>query len=36
MSTGGWIFMLTSLVAVWSFTGWCFYRVLTAPPKPED
>lgn len=39
MTAGGWLFMLVSLVFVWGLTGWCFYRVLTAPEpieKPPD
>jgi hypothetical protein len=33
MTIGGWIIMLVSLAFVWGLTGWCFYRVLTAPPE---
>ncbi len=37
----GWTFMLLSVGFVTGLTGWCFYRVLTAPPddhvvKPPD
>jgi len=28
MSATGWIFMLTSLTAVWGLAGWCYYMVL--------
>ncbi len=31
MTPGGWIFMLSSLGFVLWLTGYCFYRVLTAP-----
>jgi hypothetical protein len=33
MTTAGWIFMVTSLLLVWGLSGWCFYRVLRAPPE---
>jgi hypothetical protein len=37
MTILGWIFMLGSAGAVWGMTGYCFYRVLTAPePPPEE
>lgn len=29
MTTLGWIFMLTSVGAVWGMTIWCFRKVLT-------
>lgn len=37
MTTGGWIFLISSTIFVWGLTGWCFYRVLqgakiTEPP----
>jgi hypothetical protein len=33
----GWVFMLGSAAFVWGLTGYCFYRVLTAPePPPEE
>jgi hypothetical protein len=28
----GWAFLLVSVTAVFTLTGWCFYKVLTAPP----
>lgn len=31
MTTGGWIFMLSSLVLVWGTTIWAYLRLLTAP-----
>ncbi len=39
MTTGGWIFMLVSLVLVWGTTIWAYTRLLSAPPqqaKPDD
>ena len=33
MTTGGWIFMGVSLAFVWSLVGFCYYRILTAPPR---
>ena len=31
MTTGGWIFMLSSLILVWGTTIWAYRRLLTAP-----
>lgn len=31
MTTGGWIFMLSSLVLVWGTTIWAYRKLLTAP-----
>lgn len=28
----GWTFLLVSVTAVVTLTGWCFYKVLTTPP----
>ena len=39
MTTGGWIFLLTSTAFVWGLTGWSFYKVLTVKKeiiKPPD
>ena len=33
MNTGGWIFMLVSLVLVWGTTIWAYARLLSAPPQ---
>lgn len=33
MTTGGWIFMLLSLVLVWGTTIWAYTRLLGAPPQ---
>lgn len=35
MTTGGWIFMCSSLTFVWVLAAWCYRRVLTAP-EPTD
>jgi hypothetical protein len=35
MTPLGWIFMTISLLFVWGLTGWCFYKVLTAPREPS-
>jgi hypothetical protein len=35
MTQLGWIFMALSLTFVWVLCGWCFYRVLTAPPAGD-
>ncbi len=35
MTTGGWIFMLSSLILVWATTIWAYFRLLSAPrPDP--
>jgi hypothetical protein len=31
MTASGWIFMLGSITAVVTLTGWCFYKVMTLP-----
>jgi hypothetical protein len=31
----GWLFLLTSTAFVWGLTGWCYFKVLTAPPDVE-
>jgi len=36
MTTLGWIFLVVSLALVWGLSGYCFYRVLTAPPPADD
>lgn len=36
MTATGWIFLVCSLTFVWGLTGWCFYKVLTIPPEPDD
>ena len=33
MTIGGWIFLCVSNSLVWGLTLWCFYRVLSAPPR---
>ncbi len=36
MTALGWIFMVFSLVFVWSLTLWCFRKVLAAPEGPPE
>ena len=36
MEPAGWIFMIGSIAFVVGLTGYCFYRVLTAPSAAED
>jgi hypothetical protein len=36
MTVSGWIFMVVSLTAVLLLVGTCYYKILTAPPKPPD
>ncbi len=36
MTTGGWIFMLSSLVLVWGTTIWAYRRLLTAPSEDKS
>ncbi|HEX5758644.1 MAG TPA: hypothetical protein VF121_05580 [Thermoanaerobaculia bacterium] len=36
MTPLGWVFLIVSLTFVWGLTGWCFYRVLTAPREIEQ
>lgn len=31
MTTGGWVMMMVSLVAVWLGSFWCYFRVLKSP-----
>jgi hypothetical protein len=33
MTVAGWFLMLGSVSFVVSLTGWCFYRVVTAPHR---
>jgi hypothetical protein len=35
MTLGGWIFLILSTIFVYGLTGWCFYKVLTAPSDIE-
>jgi hypothetical protein len=35
MTPIGWTFLIVSLTFVWGLTGWCYYRVLTAPGEIE-
>jgi hypothetical protein len=35
MTLLGWLFLIASLAFVWGLTGWCFYRVVTAPGEIE-
>ncbi len=35
MTTLGWVFLIASLTFVWGLTGYCFYRVMTAPGEIE-
>lgn len=36
MTPLGWTFLLLSTGLVWGMTGWCFYKVLTAPLPVEE
>ena len=36
MTTGGWIFMIGSIIAVISLLVFCFYRVLTHPSSTKQ
>jgi hypothetical protein len=31
----GWVFMILSLAFVWGLTGWCYFKILTAPAEEE-
>lgn len=33
MTPAGWTLLIVSLSFVWGLTGWCYYRVLTAPAE---
>lgn len=35
MTTGGWIWMIASLVFVWGLTFWCYYEVLKSPQEEK-
>ena len=37
MTAGGWILLVVSLSFVWGLTGWCYWKILTAPePQSEE
>jgi hypothetical protein len=36
MTALGWVFLVCSLSFVCGLAGYCFYRVLTAPPPRDD
>ncbi len=31
----GWVFMILSLAFVWGLTGWCYFKILTAPAEKD-
>lgn len=35
MTTGGWIWMLVSLGAVWGLAAWCYRKVLSTPQEEK-
>lgn len=35
MTTAGWIIMLVSVGGVYTFFGWCLYKVLCTPGETE-
>ncbi len=36
MTSAGWAIMIVSVGSVLALTGFCFYRVLTLPPKAVE
>ena len=36
MTTFAAVFMTVSMIAVSSLAGWCFYRILKAPPPGRE
>ncbi len=36
MTTFAAVFMTLSMIAVTCLAGWCFYRILTAPPPGKE
>jgi len=35
MTTGGWVFMISSITAVLSLISFCFYKVLSKPSAAD-
>lgn len=35
MTSGGWVTMIVSLVAVWGAAIWCYKKVLTTPQEEK-
>ena len=35
LTTAGWVFMVVSCAVMIVWTGWCYWKVLTAP-QPSD
>lgn len=36
MTMGGWVLLVGSLTFVWGLAGWCYWKILTAPPPEGD
>ena len=36
MTGWGWLFLICSLSFVWGLTGYCYHRLLKAPPPSAD
>jgi len=36
MTTLAWTIMLVSVTCVVSLVAWCYYKVLTAPPRDDE
>jgi hypothetical protein len=36
MTPAGWLLLIVSLTFVYGLTGWCYYKVLTAPAVTHD
>lgn len=35
MTLGGWVLLVGSLSFVWGLAGWCYWKILTAPPSDD-
>jgi len=36
LTPGGWLLLIGSLSFVWGLAGWCYYKVLSAPPRADE
>jgi len=36
MTIGGWILMIGSLAFVCGLTGWCYWKIMSAPAEPRE
>jgi hypothetical protein len=36
MTIGGWVLLVGSMTFVWGLAGWCYWKILSAPERPEQ